>query len=190
MKRLTALLAIAALVSGCATVPDPLAGEYSEVTPDQARDRGLSGQSVRWGGEIVEVRPLADRTCLEILSRNLGRTARPTGGDAGMGRFIACKPGFIDPAEFTQGREVTVTGRLAGVDSGKIGEFEYRFPRIEANAVYLWPERREVDDRYYYHGPFLYDPFFGPFPYRYPYWYYPYGPFMAPKSTPDASGNS
>lgn len=192
MSRLIPLLAITALVSACATVPDPLAGEFSEVTPDQARQEGLSGQAVRWGGEIVEVRPLADRTCLEILSRKLGRSARPTGGDAGMGRFIACKSGFIDPAEFAQGREVTVAGRLAGLDTGSIGEFEYRFPRVEARSVYLWPERRDYDDRRRYHGPYpyFYDPFFWPYPYRHPFWYHPYGFHGGLKGTVESAGES
>lgn len=181
MKRLIPIFAITVLLSACATVPDPLAGEYSEVTPDQAREAGMTGQNVRWGGEIVEVRPLADKTCLEILSRQLGRSARPTGDDAGMGRFVACKPGFIDPAEFSQGREVTVTGELAGIDSGTIGEFEYRFPRVEARSVYLWPERRDYDDRYRYHRPYMYDPFFWPYSYyRYPYWFHPYGFYPGP----------
>lgn len=99
-----------------------------------------------------------------------------------MGRFIACKPGFIDPAEFTQGREVTITGRLTGVDSGKIGEFEYRFPRVDARSVYLWPERREYEHRDHFYRPFFYDPFYGPFPYRYPFWYYPYGGHFSPKA--------
>lgn len=174
MRRLIPLLAIAGLVSGCATVPDPLAGEFSDITPGEARDSGASGEVVRWGGEVVETRPLAEETCLEILSRELNRSARPTGGDTGMGRFIACKEGFLDPAEFSQGREVTVTGRLAGVASGTIGEFEYRFPRVEARSVYLWPERREYDDRRYYRPyPFIYDPFYWPYyPYSHPYWYH------------------
>lgn len=189
MKRLIALLAIGTLVSACATVPDPLDGEFSDVTPDQARSADMAGHAVRWGGEIVEVRPLADKSCLEILSRELGRSARPTGGDTGMGRFIACKPGFIDPAEFTQGREVTITGRLTGVDSGKIGEFEYRFPRVDAESVYLWPERREYEQRDHYYRPFFYDPFYGPFPYRYPFWYYPYyGAHFSPKAVEADSG--
>lgn len=180
MTRLIPLIAIAGLLSGCATVPDPLAGEYSSVTPEEARDANLSGQDVRWGGEIVETRPLADKSCLEILSRQLGRTARPTGGDQGMGRFIACKPGFLDPAEFAQGREVTVTGRLAGVDSGKIGEFQYQFPRVDAGSVYLWPERRDYDDRgprghYYHRYPYFYDPFFWPYSYRHTFFFHPYG---------------
>lgn len=177
MTRLIPLIAIAGLLSGCATVPDPLAGEYSSITPEEARNEELSGQDVRWGGEIVETRPLADKSCLEILSRELGRTTRPTGGDQGMGRFIACKPGFLDPAEFAQGREVTVTGRLAGVDSGKIGEFEYRFPRVDAGSVYLWPERRDSDNgrHYYRRYPYFYDPFFWPYSYRHPYWFHPYG---------------
>ena len=189
MKRLLLLFAIVGLSAGCATTPKPLAGEFSGVTPDQAREGDVAGQRVRWGGEIVEVRPLENRTCLEIMSRDLGSSARPRETDSTQGRFIACKPGFIDPAAFKPGREVTVVGNVAGVDSGKIGEFEYRFPRVTADTVYLWPERREYDDRHYYHSPFFYDPWW-PYPYYFPYRYHPWGLNLAPESGSDPGGES
>lgn len=190
MKRLIPLCAAIALVAGCATTPQPLSGEFSAVTPEQARQGDASGQVIRWGGEIVDVRPLENRTCLEIMSRELGGSARPRETDRTLGRFIACKPGFIDPAAFKPGREVTVVGAVEGVDSGKIGEFEYRFPHVAADTVYLWPERREYDDRHYYHRPFLYDPFFWPYPFYYSHWYHPWGPHYVPKSQNAPAGES
>ena len=44
--------------------------------------------------------------------------------DATDGRFIACRAGFYDPAVFTEGREVTFMGRVEGVESTRIGEFD------------------------------------------------------------------
>lgn len=181
MRQLALFFVVTVIVAGCATTPTPLSGEFSQVTLEQARSQSLSGQRVRWGGEIVEVRPLDEKTCLEIMSRQLGASARPRETDATDGRFIACRPGFIDPAAFKPGREVTVVGNLEGVDSGKIGEFEYRFPRLAADTIYLWPKREKYDDRYRHYSPFFYDPFFWPYPY-YSHRFYPYGPYFIPKA--------
>jgi outer membrane lipoprotein len=50
-------------------------------------------------------------------------------------------------------------------EAGKVGEYSYRYPRLVAEVVHLWPER--VEDY-----PSYYDPFW----YPHPYWgYWPYG---------------
>jgi len=156
--RLMIVLAVGA-IAGCASVPAPLEGEYSEsFYPDQAGDRSV-GANVRWGGTVVETRPESKRTCVEILAQELDRSARPVRSDGEYGRFIACRNEFIDPEIFVNGREVTVAGELDAFREGKVGEFEYVYPVVAADAVYLWPER----DRYAYG-------------YRYPYGYgYGYG---------------
>ena len=59
--------------------------------------------------------------------------------------FLACRPGFYDPAVFEKNREVTVVGRVAGYENRRIGGYDYRFPRVEADVVYLWPVRETVD---------------------------------------------
>ena len=43
--------------------------------------------------------------------------------------------------------------------AGEIGEHEYRYPPIDADVVYLWPER-QPDAGYPYYP--YYDPWFGP----------------------------
>lgn len=156
------------LLGGCATIPSPLAGDFPEFQPNQANERSL-GAKVRWGGHIVATRPDADRTCIEILARDLDRDLRPIGGDHHYGRFLACREGFQDPAIFTEGRAVTMIGRLQDFEHGQIGEFDYRFPLLDAETIYLWPELSEV--RYYANpwGPYYYDPWW---PYR-PYHRHP-----------------
>jgi outer membrane lipoprotein len=97
---------------------------------------------VRWGGRIVQVEPRADSTCFEMLSTRLDHFGRPywASDDTG-GRFIACRAGFYDPAIFEVNREVTFTGRVSGYENRSIGGYSYRFPRVDADVVYLWPER-------------------------------------------------
>lgn len=134
-----------ALLAGCATQPVPLQGAYTAITPEQAADGTGLGATVRWGGRIVEVAPEPARTCFQVLSAPLDATGRPRfQGDVAGGRFIACRAGFYDPALFAADREVTFTGRVAGTEQVRIGEYDYRLPRLDADVVYLWPERADV----------------------------------------------
>jgi len=146
--RMLAPLVVLA-VAGCATAPKALQGQFDSQSP---QDTASAGAAVRWGGIVIEVVPQADRTCFQILSRELSGSGRPRASDASEGRFLACRAGFYDPAVFTQGREVTVVGTLDGNERRSVGEFELQLPRIAASTVYLWPERV---DPYYYDRPDL-----------------------------------
>lgn len=143
-RTLTALAATT-LLAACATQPVPLQGDYSPLTPHQAAETDVTGRQVRWGGRIVQVEPRPDSTCFEMVSSRLDAYGRPQwrDNDAG-GRFIACRTGFYDPAVFEVNREVTFTGRLSGHESRRIGGYSYRFPLLDADVVYLWPERERV----------------------------------------------
>lgn len=144
---LIAGLALAgALLSGCVTHPAPLQGEYLPVSPQQAAAGTHTGAPVRWGGRVIGVDPQADRTCFTMLSSQLDPYGRPSQAhqDGSDGRFMACRGGFYDPAVFAAEREVTFTGRITGYEDTRIGEYNYRLPRIEAEVVYLWPERSDT----------------------------------------------
>ncbi len=147
-------------LGGCATIPAPIAGkDFAEVTPQQAAQQNSHGTRVRWGGEIIHVDPKADTTCFEVLSRELWSDARPKRRDASEGRFIACSKGFYDPAIYTKGRDLTVTGELAGTEQRMVGAHSYTYARVDADGVYLWPKR---DNPVPYYSPFYCDPFWGP----------------------------
>jgi len=167
-------LAIAAFaLGGCASVPPQLAGQnFSAIAPQQAARDNASGERVRWGGSIVAVEPKTDRTCFEILSRELFSDARPRPSSQSSGRFIACSKGFYDPELYKKNREITVTGALAGTEKHKVGGYDYTFPMVDADNVYLWPVRDRRDGSYPW--PYSYDPFWGPWG---PYWG---GGFWAP----------
>lgn len=140
------LLALTVLLAACATQPQPLQGQFDPITPRAATERDSTGALVRWGGRVVQVEPQTNRTCFEMISTRLGSDGRPywASDDVG-GRFIACRTGFYDPALFEKNREVTFTGRIDGYQTRKIGGYEYRFPQLAADVVYLWPLRERVD---------------------------------------------
>lgn len=152
-------------LGACATEPPARlsGGSFAAVTPHMAQKQDLVGSRVRWGGTIASVSTHQSQTCFQVVSHPLDSSARPEGGDRTEGRFMACIAGFYDPAIYASGREVTVVGTLQVPFLGKIGEYDYRFPRVAAEAVYLWPK---PEPRQNYYPPY-YDPF-----------WYPHGPWM------------
>ena len=161
------MIALACLfVAACATRPQPLTGEFPDFYPDQTTDRSVNA-TVRWGGTLVEARPEADRTCLEVVASELDRNYRPVISDYARGRFIACRDKFLEPETFQPGRQVTIIGRLSQFSDGRVGEFVYRYPVLDAEVVYLWPQQFHGG---YYH-PYYYHPYYYPW---YPYGFHPF----------------
>lgn len=158
--RPLALASALALLAGCVTVPKPLQGNYAPVSTAGAQQGGAGGTPVRWGGEIIKTEPGPSQTCFYLLQHKLDDQARPESGrdSDNLGRFVACHAGFYDPEVFTRGRELTVTGTLHGIVSKKVGDYDYAYPRVEANVVYLWPRPRVVNRPY---PSAFYDPFWG-----------------------------
>lgn len=149
--RLLFIVAAASLAGGCATTPASLQGDAVDITPAQARDVGRAGVPVRWGGRIVSVRAQSERTCIELIGSQLsvyGRSKHMY--DDGSGRFVACSPGYLDPAVYLKNRELTVVGRLDGFEAPSSGSRGYARPRVAADNVHLWPEAPNHDPRYPY----------------------------------------
>ncbi len=138
-------IALAASLAGCATAPRPLQGQFSSLAPAQVASQAATGELVRWGGHIVNVQPSRERSCFEIVGMPLSANGRPRSIDRSDGRFIACRSGFYDPDVFRAGRDVTISGHVEGFENRKVGDYDYHYPRVQADVVYLWPERRERD---------------------------------------------
>jgi outer membrane lipoprotein len=172
MSRRLILPALLVLGLGaCATVPQELAGTYTAVTPDSAT-AVAPGTRVRWGGRIIQTEPQERETCFFVLDEPLDSQARPERGDDSRGRFVACKQGFYDPEVYAKGSEITVAGTVAGSETRKVGDFDYVYPRVEADVVHLWPKRPMYRPAPYFYDPF-YSPFYDPFWGFGPIWYPP-----------------
>ena len=61
---------------------------------------------------------------------------------APLGRFTLRQSGFLDPAFYTRGRLLTVSGTITRIDTGKAGGSEQAGPVINARQIHLWPEDR------------------------------------------------
>lgn len=178
MRHLLRIALLSLTLTGCVSVPEPLSGDLAVAPLADEVDESDIGRTLLWGGTLIEARPGESSTCLELLARPLDAQRRPGLGDEAHGRFRACHGGFLDPEIFAAGREVTVVGRLATFEVDSVGEFPYRFPVLRTETVHLWPERLEVDRRFYdpfwrYHG----------WPYGGPYWIHS-GPRFVPVPVP------
>jgi outer membrane lipoprotein len=185
MHRSFSLIPLLGVLAACATAPAPLKGEYSLLKPSEGISGAQSGQRVRWGGEIIKVEPGESSTCFEVLSHTLDASARPRKGDSSDGRFIACRSGFYDPEVFIKGRELTITGEISGTQIGRVGQFDYTYPRVSADAIYLWPRRPLIVEQRnrWPHDPF-WGPGFGPY-WHGGYWGSPPVIIIKPKPQPD-----
>ena len=166
MVRLFLLVAVLTLGACASQVPEPIqtapagAPPVAEVRPDPER---FVGSEVRWGGTIASVENRADDTVVQIVARELSDSGKPQADDRSSGRFMAVFDGFLDPVVYAQGRRLTVTGEIVGSRAQKVGEYEYRFPVVEVDAAYLWPQETDAGRYPRYYDPFWYDPW-------YPYW--------------------
>jgi outer membrane lipoprotein len=181
IRRLFISTAAALWLAACTTtvpkeIRDPAVEgpALAEVRDDPQRH---AGATVRWGGEVIAVQNEAQITWVEVLARPLRTSGEPA--DAlSDGRFLARVSAFVDPAEYQEGRALTVSGTLAGSERRPVGGFDYLYPVVEVQVLHLWPP--ELFTSYPgYSDPFWYDPWW-PWWHRpyYPYWggYYPWRP--------------
>jgi outer membrane lipoprotein len=97
------------------------------------------GESVPLGRTIIDTWRSPDRTSIIVLQRPLGFRNKPTSEDISRGMSIPYVAGFLDPAIYHPGREITVVGSVLGKEVRSLGEIEYTYPVIQKNELYFWP---------------------------------------------------
>jgi outer membrane lipoprotein len=142
-SRFVLLLFAVTLMAGCASTPGfETRGVDTSLSPRHSITQmsTVQGKQVLWGGMIVASTNLKDMTQLEILAYPLDSSQRPAVEEQSMGRFLAMYPGYLETADYTQGRLITIKGTLSGTQLGKIGESEYTYPVVNIQQKYLWPK--------------------------------------------------
>jgi outer membrane lipoprotein len=153
MKGVLAALLLLSSLGGCASVPllirEPPA-DNPTLADVQTNPTAFMNRRVRWGGIIVSTRSVENGTEVEILAKALGNDGRPEPGDVSLGRFLVNSDGFLDPAVYSAGREVTVYGVLQNVLVRNIGTRPYLYPLVKAAQLYVWTEQSDYgyDDWY------------------------------------------
>lgn len=145
--RLFSLVIAALSLTSCATAPVlNTTGAVQDINPSEvaANLEAYQRQSVVWGGVIISNKSLAKGTMLEVLAYPLSNNLEPKIYSRPMGRFIVQAGTFLEPIDYSQGREVTVVGRITKTTTGMIGEAEYTYPIIHLKQIHLWPREKEV----------------------------------------------
>ncbi|NII09086.1 Slp family lipoprotein [Oleiagrimonas sp. C23AA] len=142
-RSLPAALAGMLALALTACTPAPIyksSGNAPMVTPAQVAHtpEQFHGQSVIWGGRVIDVHNMSDHTEVEILGYPLDGSQRPQPGDMDGGRFIAQLPGFAEPLDYPDGALVTVQGSILGVRSGHVGQAPYVFPLVKVSGAHVW----------------------------------------------------
>ena len=136
-------LAMAAAFAACASGPRYDTARYStSITPALAvkNNAALLDKEVLWGGLLINSINNEGATQLEILDYPLDSSQRPDTDLSPRGRFLAVKTGYLETADYAQGRLVTVAGRLTETRSGQVGQATYVYPVVETETVHLWPK--------------------------------------------------
>jgi len=135
------------LLSGCASGPDFPSLE-NQLSPKAAvaEADSASGQSIIWGGVIINAKNLATTTRLEVLAYPLDKQHRPKITENAEGRFFVEKEGYLETADYAASRHVTVHGKISRIEKGKVGEADYDFPLVKATEIYLWPRSSQQKD--------------------------------------------
>jgi outer membrane lipoprotein len=173
MKRTLVLLAGLLWILSCAPFSKSLMDQadpsltFGEV---QKNPDAFLGKTVVWGGVIVETLNRRDETLVKVRLTDLDADTRPRNTDRSPGRFIIRYPGFLDPAIYRKGREITAAGEITGKEVLPLGNLHYVYSVVTAKEIHLW-EKMVPYPPYYY--PYYYDPFY-PWWWHRPYWRHPY----------------
>lgn len=129
---LLTLIACAGGISNQARSQVTYSGPFSEVLENPL---GFEGQTVMWGGRVIEIQNQGGLTEIVALQMALDGKYRPTDGDASQGRFLIRSARFMDPVLYPPGTLFTVVGNLQGAENGMIGEMTYRYPVIDVVEI-------------------------------------------------------
>lgn len=160
MKRLLLLAFTLLSLTACSTLPPELNAhnteepitdfyQWKEIPASQQKD-------VRLGGSIISITNLANKTRLEIANIPINKAGRPNIDYPAQGRYVVYFDSFLDPVAYPVGSLITVVGKTAPSEKGKIGDYEYTFPVIEGYGRRTWFVEESTyiirDDYYWRHG--------------------------------------
>ena len=166
---LSTMLFIGMAIAGCRhTISLPVRQQaeprllFSELrqNPD-----AFDGRTVIIGGDVLSTRNMAQHTFIEVLQKPLDALEVPIITDQTEGRFMARCDGYLDPAVYDKGRQITIAGRVLGSHMGKVGDAQYVYPLISCIEIHLLPKQTVIS---------VYEPGY----FVYPWYWYPLDPYL------------
>lgn len=141
MRLLILIVVTFGLLTACAsTAKFDLTGVDASLTPAAVLSEAVTatGRMVVWGGVILSSSNLKDLTQIEMLAYPLDSNHLPQLDQTPLGRFIINHPGYLETTIYEAGRMVSVVGRVAGSQTGKVGEADYVYPLVKSSQLHLW----------------------------------------------------
>lgn len=159
-------------VAACSVVSYPVKSisltgvSFPALLTDAGRYRG---QTVVLGGYLLGTENRPTTTQLTVLQTPLGLYDEPGSRDGSQGRFQVTWDGFLDPELYSQGRRITVAGKVLGTAMGAAGDTRIAYLQLEGLEIHLWPlyEPVYVDPYYPYYWDLWFEPFFWYAPFYY-----------------------
>jgi outer membrane lipoprotein len=142
VKKIVFVVSFLMLLAACApvisqttmsTVDKSISFTALQQNPDAFR-----GRVVLLGGQIIATTVKANETWIEVLEKPLDYQQKPSDTDQSSGRFLVRLQGFLDPAIYASGRQLTVAGQVEGKAVRPIKETQYTYPVLYAQEHYLW----------------------------------------------------
>lgn len=141
MKRFLFVIVVPVLVSGCAHVVSRDLRDKAEKTvpvTELFRDpEAYKGRIFILGGTIVNSANSPGKTYVEVVEKPLDYRGRPEYTDISRGRFLVLYEGYLDPAIFSGGRDVTVAGEVLGKEVRALGQINYSYLLMKSRDLYL-----------------------------------------------------
>jgi outer membrane lipoprotein len=144
---ITAIVACAGGISKQSQSQVTFFGPFSAV---QQQPEKYRGETVMWGGRIINTLPGEKTTELVVLQLGLGSQNRPKDNDQSQGRFLVHSSQFLDPAIYPQGALITVVGPVKGAESRSIGQMTYRYPVVNLIEIKKWQSATDTSPRFHF----------------------------------------
>jgi outer membrane lipoprotein len=136
------ILGLVLILAGCASGISSQArsqvtyfGPFNSV---QQQTETHKGETVMWGGRIIETLNKDGSTELSVLQLEITDQGFPMDNDKSQGRFLIHSTQFMDPAIYPEGTLITVVGRIEGSERKLIGEMPYVYPIINVIEIKKW----------------------------------------------------
>ena len=105
----------------------------------QRNTERYTGHSILFGGTIIRVGNDSSGGWAEILQRPLGYRMEPELNDQTGGRFLLLTNEILDEQIFSNGRKITLVGKVEGKESRSLDQISYDYPVLRAQEYHLWP---------------------------------------------------
>lgn len=152
-QKLLLLSLFIGLLASCATTANfDLTQVDQTLTPTSVIAEASHGKIALWGGTILDTHNLKNSTQIEVLAYPLDSSHRPVQESKPLGRFIIQQKGYLEPADYTQGRLLTVLGSISDNQTGKVGKSSYTYPVINAQQLHLWSLNNDPGNTRFHFG--------------------------------------